>query len=301
MAQRRAVPSHHSKDSIGQFLCPENGYRGALVKKGIQPKNHMRDNVKELKLAEMRNRQKRDDEARPSKPLYKLPQFKDVESRLYDTAPEKENSPRRLHNEDTDNRQFLTKGQSEQRREDLAREKRLIREELERKMEDERQYAERQNTPRKAPVPRPDELALIKAPSNSDFITRNKMNAMTMAAKRGSQDDVEYRHEEYGKVPQYLEDRKAEWAEQEAEQRRRRPDPDCPPGMILMPEAERISTLQVLEQSREEAMQQMRKLPFVIETPSMRKKQDFLEGKLREIDRALGIFSKPKVYVALDR
>jgi hypothetical protein len=39
-------------------------------------------------------------------------------------------------------------------------------------------------------------------------------------------------------------------------------------------------------------------MPFVVETPSQRKKQEALEAKLREIDNAIGIFSKEKVYVA---
>ena len=68
--------------------------------------------------------------------------------------------------------------------------------------------------------------------------------------------------------------------------------------MCLMPDAERVQTLQVLQQSKEDALQQLRRMPFVIETPSMRKKQENLENKLREIDNAVAIFSKDKVYVA---
>ena len=65
-----------------------------------------------------------------------------------------------------------------------------------------------------------------------------------------------------------------------------------------MPEHERLHTLGVLTQSREEALNQLQRLPFVIETPSMKRKQETLETKLREIDRAMSIFSKDKVYVA---
>lgn len=302
MSRKLSGAHHPSRETIGQFLNPENGYRGALERKGIQPKNHMKDNMKEIRLAEMRNRQKKDEESRPSRPLYKLPQFQNVETRLYDAPPGKENTPRRRGSDDEEDApQFLSRGQSDFRREELAREKRAIREQLERKMEEERKFADSVDSSRKAPVPKSNELAVIKGPSNADFINRNKVKAITMLPKHRQNEDTEHRHEEYGRLPKYLEERKQQWAEEEEDKRRRRPDPDCPPGMVLMPESERLNTLEVLQQSFEEAMGQMRKLPFVIETPTMRKKQEYLEGKLREIEHAISIFSKPKVYVALDR
>lgn len=325
MSGRRAVafPSH--KDSMGDFLNPDNTYRGTLVKRGIQPKDHIRDNVKDLRMKELRLKQEKDDREladNRSKQLYKLPQFQNVESRLHDERrryadeDDYENMPNSARrNDDVSNRmrrlsldnegdepKFLTRGQSEKRRNELAEKKKLIREELEIKMEEERMLAEKPSTPRKASVPRAFEVNPVAEPSNTNFISRNKVNAIAMAAKKKSDDrQDDGRHEEFGKVPKYLEDRKARWAEEEEERRRRMPDPNCPPGMCLMSEEERRETLETLEQSREEALHQLRKLPFVIETPMMRKKQEYLEGKLREIDRALGIFSKPKVYVALDR
>jgi hypothetical protein len=308
MSQRRVqAPYNHQKDSIAEYLCPADGYRGRLSKKGIQPKNHMKDNLKELRSAQDRMRMKREEDAVPQKPLYKLPQFQGVESRLYNVPMSgKENSYQRRGSFDdsadqgNSEKAFLTRGQSELRREEIMREKRAIRAEVDRQLEEERLLNEQLET-RKAPAPKRNEVALLKPPSNADFITRNKLTAMTLEPQRkGSQDEI-HRHEEFGRVPQYLEERKAQWQEEEEDRRRRLPDPDCPAGMMLMSEEERRGTLSVLEQSREEAMQQLRRLPFVIETPSMRKKQEMLENKLREIDRALGIFSKPKVYVALDR
>lgn len=298
---RKAVPSHHhSRDTIGQFLAPENGYRGHLERKGIQPKDHMRENVKEMRLAQMRIKAKKDEDTRPVKPLYKLAQFKDVESRLYEEPMQVDHGSRRASFE---SKEFLTRGQSERRREDLARESRAIRNELEIKMEEERMLREKPLTPRKPSVPRANELAQLAGPSDADFINRNRVDAIITKAPRGRRDDEDKpaKHQDFGRVPQYLEDRKARWAEEQEDIRRRMPDPDCPRGMRIMPDSERLQTLDVLEQSREEALQQLRRLPFVIETPSMRKKQEYLEGKLREIDNALSIFSKPKVYVADDR
>ena len=306
MSGRRIAYPSHQHDSMGDFISPANGYRGELAKKGIQPKNHMRDNVKELKIKQLKLKQEKDEKdmlENRSKNLYKLPQFQNVESRLYNNPPDSARSDNNDENDDyNDNPRFLTRGQSQLRREELAKEKKLIRQELEAKMEEERRLHEKPLTPRKASVPRANEFAELAAPSQANFIHRNKLTAMTMEPqRRGSEDREEIKHESYGKVPQYLEDRKAKWAAEQEEIRRRRPDPDCPPGMRLMPEQERVETLRVLQESREEALNQLRRLPFVIETPTMKKKQEYLENKLREIDHALSIFSKPKVYVADDR
>jgi hypothetical protein len=122
-----------------------------------------------------------------------------------------------------------------------------------------------------------------------------------MLPKRVDSEEGSAIHEEFGKVPAYLEERKAKWEEEKEEERRRAPDPNCPPGMCLMPEGERLDTLDVLHRSKQEAMRQLQALPFVIETPSLRKKQAMIEEKLREIDNAIAIFSKPKVFVARDK
>jgi hypothetical protein len=171
--------------------------------------------------------------------------------------------------------------------------------ELEQKMEEAKHYsAAKPVTPRKQSIPH--ERAVLAPPSNTDFVSRNKVKAMTMVTLHAddARDRDSAKHEEFGRVPEYLEERKARWAEEEAQRRRNAPDPNCPPGMCLMPEAERRNTLQVLQQSKEEALAQLRRMPFVVETPSQRKKQEAIEAKLREIDNAIGIFSKEKVYVA---
>lgn len=280
---------------MSNFLNHDDGYRSQQIKKGIQPKDHMRDNLRELKLTQLAMRDKREEENRPAKELYKLSQFKDVESRLYDTSERLNNRRPSMENKD-----FLSKGVSENRREQLAIESRAARLELERKMEEAKHFsAALPTTPRKQSIPKV--MAEIAAPSNTDWVSRNKVKAMTMMANHRDSEggDRAERHEEFGRVPEYLEERKARWAEEESEKRRRMPDPNCPPGMCLMPEAERQSTLQTLQQSKAEALNQLRRMPFVVETPSQKKKQEYLEAKLREIDGAIGIFSKDKVYVAI--
>jgi hypothetical protein len=291
---RKAMPTshHYGKDSIGAFLAPENGYRGGLKNRGIEPKDHMKENRRDIKATEMKMRAKKDEENTAEKPLYKLAQFREVGARLYDDMDQRRPS--------SDQRgDFLTRGQSERRRDELAGKSRSMRADLENRLNED--FVERPSTPRKASVPKHTDVAQLAKPNDEDFIHRNRADAVTMRTKNRENVEESGIHEEFGRVPRYLEERKARWEEEDAERRRRMPDPNCPPGMTVMTEAERQQTLDMLQNSREEALQQLRRMPFVIETPSLRKKQDFLEGKLRELDNALAIFSKPKVYVAKDR
>ena len=43
----------HNQSTIGQFLNPANGVREQMIAKGIQPRNHMRDNMKEIKYRQV--------------------------------------------------------------------------------------------------------------------------------------------------------------------------------------------------------------------------------------------------------
>jgi hypothetical protein len=173
--------------------------------------------------------------------------------------------------------------------------------ELERKLAEARAISEQPLTPRKSSVPKATETAKLAPRSNADFIERNRVKALAMVPRqRAEKYEEDAIHEEYGRVPSYLEQRKAKWEEEKEEARRRAPDPNCPPGMTLMPEEERLNTLEVLHKSRQEAMRQLQALPFVLETPSLKRKQAMLEEKLREIDSAVAIFSKQKVFVARD-
>lgn len=305
MQQRRGNQS----SAIGQFLNPTDGHRGALVKKGLKPKDHMKDNRIELRQEQARKREEREEAARPKKDLFKLQQFKDVRSRLHENYNRNSNHHDRnqyddeFHDEEdykeSSHKEFVQRGVAERRREELKAKNLAARDELDAKMEDAKYYADRPTTPRKAGIYKG--VQKTAAPSNTDFLARNKAQAMHMEPIRKHSAPEEQKHENYGRVPSYLKERKQEWEEQREEEIRRRPDPSCPPGMCLMPEGERQNTLDVLMESRKDAMAQLQQMPFVVETLRLKKKQDALENKLREIEQAITIFSKPKVYVALNR
>ena len=68
------------------------------------------------------------------------------------------------------------------------------------------------------------------------------------------------KHESYGKNPKYLEERKQQMKEEKELRMRSMPDPDCPKGMKLMPDEERLSTLENLQRSKAEVLQLLGKL-----------------------------------------
>ena len=254
----------------------------------------MKDNRMIIKDAEARTRERREIEEAPKPELYKLAQFRNVEARLYEAPAVNENQVNRVNSE------FLPRGAAEKRLEDRIQEGRVARAEIERKMEDARYIAARPTTPRKEITPKATETARLAPRSQADFIQRNKAKALAMMPRRQEEERDTSKHTSFGRVPDYLQQRNAQWEDEKEERRRRAPDPNCPPGMKLMPEDERLDTLEVLHASKSETMKQLQGLPFVIETPSLKRRQGLLEDKLREIDHAISLFSKTKVFIARD-
>ena len=67
----------------------------------------------------------------------------------------------------------------------------------------------------------------------------------------------------------------------------------------MMSEEERLDTLKILQNNREEVELAMQRLPFVIETPSQIRHKNQLERRIQEIEEARRIFSRPKVLVKI--
>ena len=291
--------------SVGDILMPTNGIRGAQKRAGITPKNHMIENRMALRFAQEKAREERERNARGGQDLYKLEQFRNVAPRVYE-AP---NSPRRGGDDDDNcsrsvNREnFLQRGTASKRMEDLKAKNSSARQVIKAQIEDARFIANRPLTPRKGETPKHDEYGVFAPRHDADFIKRNRRAAedmhapITMTQRERSKKEATV-HESFGKVPDYLRNRKAQMQRDKDEEARRAPDPNCPKGMKLMPEDERVQTLEVLKSSREEAINQLAKMPFILETPTAKRKHAELEMKLKEIEAALSLFSKQKVYIA---
>ncbi|XP_027749773.1 enkurin domain-containing protein 1 isoform X1 [Empidonax traillii] len=146
-----------------------------------------------------------------------------------------------------------------------------------------------------------------------DFIKHNACNAKRAPLRRSQslqalaellaqkhREQEEYNTKQKGHVPQYLLERKELWRKQMEEQLRNLPDPDTPPGHTMMPEDQRLETLSNLKQSQEQLIKDLVLLPMRGDSLKMQNRRVDLERKLSQIEEAIKIFSRPKVFIKLD-
>ncbi|KAK7934431.1 hypothetical protein WMY93_005327 [Mugilogobius chulae] len=103
-----------------------------------------------------------------------------------------------------------------------------------------------------------------------------------------------------GQVPQYLEERKEQWRREAEERRRNAPDPSAPVGHTLMPESERQETLKSLKESHRSLVTELLSLPLKADNLSVQTRKAHLDCRLSELEEAIKIFSRDKVYVKND-
>jgi len=63
-----------------------------------------------------------------------------------------------------------------------------------------------------------------------------------------------------------------------------------PPGTRLLPEAERIQTLEILMEQKKELNKVYSHLPISLRTESLKNQKIQLESKLEELDKAIDTF-----------
>ena len=105
-------------------------------------------------------------------------------------------------------------------------------------------------------------------------------------------------HRNYGKVPKYIDKYNQERHDAHIQQMIEEEKAKIPAGTRLMPEEERIETLNDLQESRREVNTALEKLPVVPRTIAVERHKRDLEEKLVRIDRAIETFQKKLVYVA---
>lgn len=151
------------------------------------------------------------------------------------------------------------------------------------------------------PLPWPTLVVVVslQAPrSERNFVAHNRREATEVAVAKESAGEAEAElHEHFGQVPDYLLKRQEKWNVAEEKRIAQLPDKDCPPGMSLMPDEERQETLNVLLKSQGVAKDQLRRMPLVVETQGQVRRKNELDAKLKEIEEAIVIFSREKVFV----
>lgn len=168
------------------------------------------------------------------------------------------------------------------------------------------QHSRRSRSSRKAAVPTREELAAAVAEGGSrsgsvasvDFIKANASQARKLKPPARAAPKRAVERPGYGKVPSYLRSRQAEWQVQAEAAAAAAGDPACPPGLVAMPDEERVAMLQRMQAAEADVKAQLGRLPLVLETRAARRRAEELEAQLADVSEAVAIFSQPKVYVA---
>jgi len=145
------------------------------------------------------------------------------------------------------------------------------------------------------PQPRP-----VSDGSHRDFVRENRVVAPVRQASpaKAADDGSKYLTKpDFGRVPNYLLQRKVQLLEQEEEQLRLREAASIPPGMRQLSEEERLSTLAVLQKNRADLEAAMSALPLRIETPSQVRRRDEIEARMRDVEEGIKAFSRARVLV----
>ncbi|XP_064630674.1 enkurin domain-containing protein 1-like [Lineus longissimus] len=293
-----AIATHGHKGTVSVLLSLEGqGVRPSSARTKPPPKDHMKENWRRMrqiqKVSKEREADKEQKQPVPVKALWKSEKYSDVPSRVAENIVHTPGAPR------PESRNFLR--------------------------------AHSRSGPSRPPspadggtTPRPRSASSVTSsiPSASsasdvelirrdiDFIRVNgksvKHAGMRRSPSASMLDDLKKKQEDEmetyrkGVVPKYLDKRQREWKAEEVRRIAEAPDPDCPPGHKKMPNEERKKTLDLLKESEEKLIEQMNHLPVHNDTLRVRMKKQELDAKLAEIEEALKIFTRPKVFVKVD-
>ncbi|OQR82709.1 hypothetical protein ACHHYP_15605 [Achlya hypogyna] len=264
MATWRVARTNDSS-GVAAALRPSTGYREDMIKRGVAPRDFVKENRKLIQRKQREQLAKKEEEeakaqAKAASESFKIKRFERAASRAGSSMGSRSDD-----------------GTSD------AASQRTTR------------YGMHRREYNKARVPTQSELQererQLKALQNRqkvDFVNSNAWEVIQKAPKKPELTAAERweiesrRHQSFGEVPSYLRERKAAWAKEEEDRRTSLPDPDCPPGMVVHYEATR---------------RQMNMLPLRIETPSQIRRKDALEAKMQEIEAAIKVFDKPKVFM----
>ena len=162
-----------------------------------------------------------------------------------------------------------------------------------------------------APRP-PTTVSREESVYGTDFVRQNSTMTVAEAAAKGKERVAEMRRaqeetrrandfiakRDYGRVPDYLVERKLELAERERERREKEERAHIPPGMRVLPEDERLRTLEILAENRQDVEEKLLALPIAKDgTPVVHRRKAELEARLAEIEDAQRIFGRSTVLV----
>nr|XP_058900888.1 enkurin domain-containing protein 1 isoform X2 [Kogia breviceps] len=156
--------------------------------------------------------------------------------------------------------------------------------------------------------------AQLQGPGPSvDFITHNARTAkraprrhsrslqvLAQVLEQQRQALEHYNATQKGHVPHYLLERRDLWRQEAEVRQHSQPDPAMPPGHTCMPENQRLETLSNLLQSQSQLLRELVLLPAGADSLRAQSHRAELDRKLVQVEEAIKIFSRPKVFVKMD-
>lgn len=283
--------ANHAHGSVGMVLQIE-GHRPPSVtsKAKAPPPDHLKGNVQRLRQIQKAARQRNDESNKPVKALWKSTKYEGVQSKVrekLESASERE----RPHSASYLRAHSRTGWAQANQGTQSAREPSSA---------EDRMSVSRASTARDVKLIRRD-VDFIKLNGNAvkhvPMVRSPSLTALDELKKKAEDEEHNYKR---GRVPKYLQKRQKEWQEQEEDRVASIPDPEMPPGHRRMDDTERKATLTKLQQTQTELLQQLGHMPIRNDTVRIRRKKEEIEAKLAEIEEAIKIFSRSKVFVKLD-
>ena len=279
--------ANKSKGVVARILAQEQPRYYDKPKPRKEEKNHTAANVKRMREIQRNAKEKEANKPKntPVKALWKSSQYNEVESKVkgfMQTAPP--NAPR----EEVDRPSSAPARSSSVAADNVSQKSSIM-------------------TPKKSLPP-----SKTKKPIN--FVARNARAARShelgrsksQLAMAGSDSKYKeglrnYNETVKGKTPDYLQQRQKRWAAEERERIRNQPDPTVPAGHTVLPDKDRRGTLSTLKTSQHELLIEYRTLPMrSYDSLGVRTRKTELERRILEVDEAIKIFERPRVFVKID-
>ena len=154
---------------------------------------------------------------------------------------------------------------------------------------------------KKPPLPTVDDAPLLLPKIYKNNVKENiKLivdNKKTKKKYIDNSETPEAKHKNYGKVPEYIKRFEMERELQRQEKIRRKEELKYPKGTKLLSEEERKKILQNLIKTQQELSLYLEKMPISNRNLNVQQRRDLIVKKLLELDRAIDMFSKKRVFV----
>ncbi|CAF1221271.1 unnamed protein product [Didymodactylos carnosus] len=260
-------------------------------------KNHMAENMKRIRHAmrqsKMRENEKEQQKPVPVKALWQSQQWKHVQSKVKENLENQEKSVSRPQSanylkphENTGPHFRRPQSVSNSRRNSIASEVDASNTNSNCRKDDGKLDYVKLNTLWAKNVPK------VRKSTSEEVVQQTQ--------EKKQKEFQDYKQNQKGKVPDYIDRIREERDQERTDQSRNAPDPECPKGHVKVQEDERRRTLQTLQLNQKDLVQRLGHLPIRNDSVTLRKTKEDLEKKIIELDEAIKIFSKPKVFIKID-